>query len=269
VRFANYRAALLSLAAAMPWLAWAEGEGSDAELATKLNNPVASLISVPLQSNWDHDFGQARDGWKYTLNVQPVVPSKLNGDWTLISRVIVPLVDQHIPGVGDGSQQGVGDITGEFFFVPSGAQPGGITWGIGPAVIAPTYASSISAGKWALGPTAVILKQESGMTYGALAVHSWSVAGSGPQNISSTFFQPFFSYTNAQAWTVGLNAESTYDWKASQWTVPFNATVSKLTRVGKQPVSVGAGVRWYADSPVAGPHGIGYRLVVTFLFPGG
>jgi len=62
----------------------------------------------------DHEFGPDGDGRKVTLNVQPVIPSPVN-DWTLISRVIVPVVDQHIPFLGDGSQSGIGDITGEFF----------------------------------------------------------------------------------------------------------------------------------------------------------
>jgi hypothetical protein len=240
---------------------------SEEELAKKLNNPVASLISVPFQFNWDHEYGQEREGHKFTLNVQPVIPSQLSSDWTLISRIIVPIVDQHIPFIGDGSQSGIGDITGEFFFVPSKPGPGGVLWGVGPAILIPTRTDFISADKWGLGPTAVVVKQESGWTYGALANHLWSVGGSGSQSISNTFLQPFVSYTTKDAWTFGLNAESTYDWTHSQWTVPINATVSKLMRIGKQAVSLGATARYYAESPATGPHGWGVRATVTFLFP--
>jgi hypothetical protein len=243
----------------------AHAQSSDADLATNLSNPVASMISVPFQYNRDHAFGDARDGHKSTLNIQPVVPTALSSDWTLISRVIVPLVDQHIPSLGDGGQSGIGDITGEFFFVPKSA-PGGVIWGIGPAVLVPTHVDFISAGKWALGPTAVALNQANGWTVGALANHLWSVGGSGANEISSTFVQPFLSYTTKDAWTYGLNAESSYDWNARQWTVPINATVSKLVRFGQQPVSRGVGARHYADSPAGGPHGWGVRLVVTLLF---
>src|SRR5690349_21573908 len=105
---------------------------SDEELAKKLSNPLASLISFPLQFNWDHEYGPDRNGHKFQLNVQPVIPATLSADWTLISRVIAPIVDQHIPTVGDGSQSGIGDITGEFFFVPKPG-PSGILWGAGPA----------------------------------------------------------------------------------------------------------------------------------------
>ncbi|HTS20242.1 MAG TPA: transporter [Casimicrobiaceae bacterium] len=242
-------------------------QSSDADLANKLNNPVASLISLPIQYNWDHEFGPDRDGHKTTLNVQPVIPSKLNGDWNLISRVIVPIVDQHVPFLGDGSQSGIGDITGEFFFSPSKPTANGAIWGVGPAIIVPTDVDFISGGKWALGPTAVVLKQESGLTYGALLNHVWSVGGSGAQSISSTFIQPFLAYTTEDAWTYSLNTESTYDWTHRQWTVPINALVSKLTRIGKRPISFGLGARYYADSPDSGPHGWGVRAVVTLLFP--
>jgi hypothetical protein len=267
MRRARTLAALLggaALATAAP--VHAQGQ-SDADLATKLSNPVASLISVPLQFNWDHEFGPERNGQKFALNIQPVIPSPLNAEWTLISRVIVPIVDQHIPFLGDGSQSGVGDITGEFFFVPNALNVHGTIFGFGPAVLVPTHVDFISADKWALGPTVVIAKQESGWTYGLLANHLWSVAGNGAQDISNTFLQPFVSYTTKDAWTFGLNTESTYDWKASQWTVPINATVQKLTRIGKQPVSFGVGARYYADSATNGPHGWGARLIVTFLFP--
>ena len=34
-----------------------------------------------------------------------------------------------------------------------------------------------------------------------------------------------------------------------------------------QPVSLGAGLKDWADSPDNGPHDFGGRLIVTFLFP--
>jgi len=268
MKAAPTRAALIVGCIALALASPSHGEGDDAELATKLSNPVSSLISVPFQFNWDHEIGPGRDGRRFQLNVQPVIPAQLNADWTLISRVIFPVVDQHVPFIGDGSQSGIGDITGEFFFVPSQPAPGGIIWGAGPAILIPTGTDFISGDKWALGPTAIVLRQASGWTYGALANHLWSIGGSGSQDISNTFFQPFLSYTTRDAWTFGLNAESSYDWKHSEWTVPINATASKLIRIGKQPLSIGVGARYYADSPATGPHGWCARLTVTLLFPG-
>jgi hypothetical protein len=86
-------------------------------------------------------------------------------------------------------------------------------------------------------------------------------------DVSSTFLQPFVSHTTKTAWTYGLNAESTYDWKARQWAVPINATVTKLLKIGEQPVSLGGGLRYWVTGPDSGPHGWGYRAIVTFLFP--
>jgi hypothetical protein len=101
-----------------------------------------------------------------------------------------------------------------------------------------------------------------------LANHIWSVAGSDSrQDVSATFLQPFLSYTTKTAWTFSINTESTYDWNAEQWSVPINGSVSKVLKIGGQLLSVAAGVRYWAESPDAGPEGFGFRLVLTLLFP--
>ena len=79
---------------------WSQGEAEPApqgaasadELAKALANPVASLISVPFQSNFDFGSGPEDDGFRYTLNIQPVVPVSLTDDWNLITRVILPVI---------------------------------------------------------------------------------------------------------------------------------------------------------------------------------
>jgi hypothetical protein len=117
-------------------------------------------------------------------------------------------------------------------------------------------------------PTAVVLKQDGALTYGALVNHIWGVGGdSSRPYVSSTFVQPFFSYTTKDAWTYGLNTESTYNWNANQWSVPLNLTAGKLMKFGKQPVSITGGLRYWVTTPDAGPPNLGFRLVVTFLFP--
>ena len=115
---------------------------------------------------------------------------------------------------------------------------------------------------------AVALKQDGPWTYGMLANHLWSFAGNDRRgDISATFLQPFLSYTTPTAWSVALNTESTYDWEGEQWSVPVNCVVTKVTKVGSQLISVGGGVRYWADSPDNGPEGVGFRVVVTLLFP--
>jgi len=241
----------------------------DADLAKQLSNPIASLISVPFQGNYDQSIGPARQGQKFTLNVQPVIPISIGEDWNMISRTIVPIVSQSNIFPGSGYQTGLGDTTQSLFFSPKAVGESGIIWGVGPAFLLPTGTDPLlTGGKWGAGPTAVVLKQFNGFTVGALANHIWSVGGdSNRADISQTYMQPFISYTTPDAWTFTLNTESTYNWQTQQWTVPINAMVGKLVRFGKQPVSLTAGVRYYVESPDSGAHGLGGRLAMTFLFP--
>jgi hypothetical protein len=129
-------------------------------------------------------------------------------------------------------------------------------------------ADELGGEKWGVGPTGVVLKQAGPWTYGGLVNHIWSVAGDDARaDLSTTFVQPFASYTTPAAVTYTLQTESSYDWKGEEWSVPVNALASKVTRFGDQLVSVGAGLRYWADSPPGGPEGLGFRVFVTFLFP--
>lgn len=237
-----------------------------AELAKQLQNPIASLISVPLQSNWDTGIGP-EDAMRYTLNVQPVVPLSIGKDWNLIVRTIMPIIDAESPVAGGEDSSGLGDILQSFFFSPK-APVGGWIVGGGSALLYPTASENELGGEqWAAGPTAVALQQRNGWTYGALANHLWSFAGEESRaDISATFLQPFLSYTTKTQTTWGGNSESTFNWENDQWTVPFNLTVSQLLKLGKQPVSLQLGGRYYAEKPDGGPDW-GLRFTVTLLFP--
>ncbi|WP_373504705.1 transporter [Aestuariivirga sp.] len=249
----------------------AQAIAEDASLAQELSNPIASLISVPFQFNYDQNIGPEEEGHRLTLNIQPVIPISLNDDWNVISRTIVPIVSQDdiFPGAGD--QFGLGDTVQSLFFSPASPGPSGIIWGAGPVFLVPTGGLSddlLSSEKWGAGPTGVVLKQTGGWTYGALANHIWSFAGDDDRtDVNATFIQPFLSYTTPDAWTFSLNTETTYNWETEEWTVPVNGIVSKLLTFGTQPVSLAAGVRYYVESSDSGPHGWGARLAVTFLFP--
>jgi hypothetical protein len=239
----------------------------DAELAKKLSNPVASLISVPLQSNWDFGIG-VNDATRFTMNVQPVIPLSLNDDWNLIIRTIIPVIDAESPAPGIGSASGLGDINQSFFFSPKQPTAGGWILGAGPVVLWPSATDDLlGSGKWGAGPTALALKQTGGWTYGILANHLWSYAGEGDRaDVNATFVQPFVSFTTKTKTTFGLNAESSYDWNRSQWSVPLNLTVGQLFKVGGQPMQFTVGGRYYAEGPEGGPEW-GVRAVLTLLFP--
>jgi hypothetical protein len=287
----------------------AEEADQAAELAKQLNNPISSLISVPFQANEDFNMGPTDNGYKFTLNFQPVIPISIGKDWNLIVRTIVPFISQHdvfyrripdYPGLPEEvlnrippalrheanqrgrelyedeirkhpqnrSQDGLGDTTQSFFFSPKEPGPGGLIWGLGPVFLYPTATQDLLGGeKWGAGPTAVGLVQKGAWTVGALANHIWSFAGDDDRsNISATFLQPFVAYTTKTHTTFTVNTESTYNWEESQWTVPLNLMVSQVLKIGKQPISVALGGRYYAEGPSGAPEW-GLRFVFTLLFP--
>lgn len=237
------------------------------KLADQLSNPVAALISVPFQNNFEFGGGPHDDGFRYLLNFQPVVPVSLNTNWNLISRTIVPVVAQENL-IGTTSQSGLGDIVQSAFFSPKEPGPGGWIWGAGPVLLVPSATDSLlGAGKFGLGPTAVLLKQEHGWTYGGLVNQIWSVAGNDHRDeVNATFLQPFVAYTTKTQTIFTLNSESTYDWEHEQWTVPINLMVAQLVKLGKAPVQFQLGGKYYPERPTAAPEW-GIRLSVTLLFP--
>lgn len=236
-------------------------------LADQLANPVANLISVPIQFNYDCCYGPA-DGDRMTVNIQPVIPISVAQNWNLITRTILPIVSQEETVRGEGGASGLGDTVQSFFLSPKKAS-NGFVWGVGPVFLWPTGASPFSAKKFGAGPTAVALKQGGGITVGLLANHIWSFADAGDYHragVSSSFIQPFVTKTLPDSTAFGLNVESSYDWKAKNWVVPINASVSHVFAFGQQPVSLAVGARYYAERPEDGPNW-GVRFVMTFLFP--
>lgn len=245
--------------------------GGDVELAKKLANPIASLISVPMQFNFDTGYGP-KDGTKVFANIQPVIPIDLTDDLSLVMRTILPVAWQHDIAGDSGDQFGLGDTLQSFFLVPKPRKTplGTLTYGGGPALTWPTSTHRLlGAGTWGLGPTGVFLIQKRGWTYGALAGQQWGVARtrSDTPDLSSTFLQPFASYTTRTAWTFALNTESSYNWTTQDWSVPINASVSKLTSMGGQRVQFQVGARYWAARANKGPEGVGARFQITFLFP--
>ena len=236
------------------------------ELAKKLSNPVASLISVPFQFNLDSGYGP-KDAERLTLNIQPVIPISISEDWNLILRTIVPVIYQGSTADGVGSDFGLGDTVQSFFFSPK--EPvGGWILAAGPVALWPTGTEpALRSEQLGFGPTALALRQDHGWTYGMLFNHIWGVTGSDDHpDVNATFLQPFVAYAWPTATTLTFNTESTYDWTGKQWTVPLNVILSQIVTVGSQPVQLFVGGRYYAEAPENGPEW-GIRCGFTLLFP--
>lgn len=270
---------LAALALVAPAAAFAQADAADPaaggakeptaeELALKLANPVAALISLPIQGNVDFGLGPDGSGWQSKTNIQPVVPIGLTEKWNVISRTILPLYIQEGVTAPGEDQIGLGSITQSLFFSPKAPGKLGIIWGAGPVFLIPTATSDATGtSQFGTGATMVALKQSGGLTYGFLVNHIWSVTGNDKYpEINNTFIQPFLSYATKTGTSFTVNTESTYNWTANQWTVPMNATVAQLLKLGGQRVQIFGGLRYYFESPAGGPDW-GFRYGITFLWP--
>jgi hypothetical protein len=244
--------ATITLTLFAPALALAQeaagGESAD-EIARKLNDPGAPMVSVPLQYNYMGDAGPGDCCHNQNLKIQPVIPFVgENGKFLL--RPILPLVSNEFPQ----DKSGVGDLFVQGYYIPN--TTGTTELGFGPAALLDTASDdSLGTGKWSLGPAFVLIHKTADRkwTIGALANHVWSIAGdSDRDDVSLTNLQPFLTRNLQDGWSVSFTSETSYNWKGSsgnEWTVPIGGTVAKVVRFGHIPVSFGLGGFYNVDRP--------------------
>lgn len=229
-------------------------------------NPVASLISVPVQENWNFGIGPS-DRIQNVMNVQPVIPLTAGKDWNLIIRWITPIIFQPV-GPQSGFY-GFGDMQPAFFLSP---KKGKLIWGGGPQLLLPTATKTgiLGQGKFGLGPTAVVLVQPGKWTVGALVNNVWSVAGhSNLPDVNQFLLQYFVNYNLQKGWYVTWQPTLTANWQATnggRWVVPFGGGVGRIMKLGFQPVNLTAQFYGNAIHP-EGASPWGMRLQIAFLFP--
>jgi hypothetical protein len=244
-----------------------------ADLAKAAQNPIANMISVPLQSNFNFynidKHGYERDTMGYVLNVQPVIPLKINDDWNLITRTVIPIINQPQLMPGMGSHAGLGDIQFTSFLSPS--KSGKITWGVGPVLQFPSATDdSLGSGKWSAGPSAVVLAMDGPWVVGALAQNVWSYAGDSDRPyVNQLLVQPFINYNLPKGWYLTTSPIITANWHADsddRWTVPVGGGVGKIVKFGKLPVNLQLSSYYNVVHPDFGPEW-SVRFQVQFLFP--
>jgi hypothetical protein len=233
-------------------------------------NPVASLISVPVQNN--SNFG-VNPGYRTqdVLNIQPVVPISFSKDWNLIIRVITPIIWQPLPSSPSAPETGVyglGDMQPTFFLSPK--KTGKLIWGAGPIFQLPTATNTfLGQGKVGMGPSVVALTQPGHWTVGALVNNVWSVAGSGSRPaVNQMLLQYFINYNLKKGWYITSSPILTANWEVNngRWVVPFGGGVGRIMKLGFQPVNLSASFYGNAVYP-AGTSPWGMRLQIAFLFP--
>lgn len=243
-----------------------KGGASAQELADKLANPVASLISVPLQNNLNYGIGPY-NGSKYTINIQPVIPFKLTENLNLITRYILPVVDQRDITGNNTHQFGLSDATVTAFLAP---KTKGIILGLGPAFLIPTATDKLlGTEKFGVGPSALVMHQGKGLSVGFIANQIWSVAGNEDRTDFNQFYtQIFLSHSYKSGASLGVNAEITQNWEAKTTMISLNPSIGAVTKLGDQVVQ-------FAISPlipVVGPREMrpdwGLRAILAFVFPG-
>jgi len=251
---------------------------SDADNAEKLRkeaqNPIASLISVPIQENWNFSVGPS-DRTQNIMNIQPVIPASLGQNWNLVIRWITPVIYQPVdlpqeqgPAIRTG-YYGLGDMQPAFFISPKKSK---VIWGMGPQLLLPTATNTtfLGQGKFGIGPTALALVQPGKWTVGVLANNIWSVAGHpGLIDVNQFLLQYFINYNLQKGWYITVQPTLTANWKATdggRWVVPFGGGVGRIMKLGAQPVNLTTQFYGNAVHPQgASPWGL--RMQIAFLFP--
>jgi len=243
---------------------------SAGDLAKAAQNPIANMISLPLQNNTNFKIGP-QERTQNILNIQPVYPISLNDDWNLITRTIMPLVSQPTFDHFESDRTfGLGDTTFTAFVSPKDS--GKLTWGVGPVVLLPTATDdALGSDKWGLGPSAVLLTMPGNWVVGSLFSNLWSVGGSGDQDINLFTWQYFINYNIPDGDGLYLTSAPiiTANWEAendNRWTVPFGGGVGKIFKIGKQPVNAQVSAYYNVEKPEYGPDWQ-LRLQLQFLFP--
>ena len=236
-------------------------------LAKQAQNPIANLISLPIQNNTNFDWGPD-ERTQNILNVQPVWPFEINDNWNLITRTILPVISQPLRG-GD-RENGLGDTSFSAFFSPKNS--GSITWGVGPVVLLPTSTDdSLGVGEWGGGLSAVVLGMPGNWVVGSLVSNVWTPENDDGNKINLFTWQYFINYNIPGGNGLYLVSAPIInaDWEADsddRWTIPWGGGIGKIFKIGNQPVNGQISAYYNSEKPDNGADWQ-LRAQLQFLFP--
>jgi hypothetical protein len=243
-------------------------EAKTAALAKAAQNPIADLISFPLQNNTAFGIGPYKRA-ENELLIEPVIPLHIAKDWNLITRTIWPQIVQPDTAQPTKGWTGLGDLNPSFFLSPSA--PHKLTWGAGPTFVLPwATAEQLGQGKFSMGPAVVALTMPGHWVLGVLVNNIFSVEGPHERaDVNQMLLQYFVNYNFKKGWYVTTSPIITADWEASSgsvWTVPFGGGVGRIMKIGNQPVNIQTQFFGNAKYPTGGsPWSM--RLQIALLFP--
>jgi hypothetical protein len=244
----------------------ARAEQSETELAKQTQNPIANLISLPFQNNFDINV-QPYDRTRVTTNIQPVIPIDLNEKYNLITRTILPVIRQPV-GQND-DEYGLGDTSFSLFFVPKESK---ILWGAGPIFLLPTSTDrALGVGEPGIGPTLVALQMKKQWVYGFVTSQVWTDTNSHGNKFNFFTFQYFINYNFGKGWYFSSAPINTANWEqdtGEEWTVPVGGGFGKVFRIGNQPINISLTGYKNIEHPANGAE-YQIRFQFQFLFPKG
>ena len=253
---------------AVPACAQESSAQGTSEIAKQAQNPIAKVISVPLENDFYPQTGIDKED-SYILEMKPVVPLKLSNDWNLITRTIIPIIQ--VPDLSPtvNGTSGLGDIQLSLFLSP--AKVGKVIWGAGPVISLPTASEDIlGTKKVSIGPTVVVLSIQGHWLFGALVQNLFSVAGPSERpDVNQMLLQPFVNYNMRHGWYLVSSPIITSNWEVNsnnRWTVPVGGGVGRIVHFGKLPVNAYTQFFRNVERP-DGTTSWSARFQMQFLFP--
>jgi hypothetical protein len=245
------------------------------DLAKKLQNPFADMITFPLQNITSLGIGsddgssgscpRPRNCRDNVLNLQPVVPLHLTPSWNLLARPILPLSHTTVPD----HEFGLGDLNFEPFLSPS--KPASVVWGLGPVLGFPTATGeNLGTGKWTAGPSLAVFMLRGHWAFSLILNQQWSYAGdSARDRVSLLQIQPTLTYILGHGWFLTSGPLIAADWTEpsdQHWTVPLGGGVGRIVSIGKQKFNLQLEGYGNVIRPDYGPESM-ILVTVTLLFP--